>query len=129
MPGYALGIGNVASYMEPFFMRAFDWGEERAARDRSLVDGSPLLVVLGTENDRPEDWIRAGQALARLLLRAASSGVFASYLNQPIKLEELRTRFVSLIRRPGSPQLLFRLGFGDVLRATPRREADAVVVC
>jgi len=39
---------------------------------------APVTAVLVTSGDGEEDWLRAGQALQRLLLRAASQWVFAA---------------------------------------------------
>ncbi len=129
MPGYAHGVKDVASYAGPFFIRTFDWGDGKAAKDRQLAEGSPLLVVLGTEQDTPTAWLHTGQALARLLLRATAAGVSASFLNQPIELEDLRRRLASLIGHPESyPQILLRMGFGPVARPTPRRSVEEVLV-
>jgi hypothetical protein len=129
MPGYAHGVKDLASYAGPFFIRTFDWGDGKAAKDRQLAEGSPLLVVLGTEHDTPTAWLHAGQALARVLLRATAAGVSASFLNQPIELEDLRQRLASLIGHPESyPQILIRMGFGPVARPTPRRSVEEVLV-
>jgi hypothetical protein len=56
MPGYALGIGNVLSFAAPLVVRTFDIGRGKAAEDKQIVTGSPMLAVLGTPTDDPEDW-------------------------------------------------------------------------
>ena len=90
MPGYAFGFEDLASYVGPVVLRTFDLGGGQAAKDRELAARSPVLAVLGTDGDRPADWLRAGLALARVLLRARAEGVAASFLNQPIEVAELR---------------------------------------
>jgi hypothetical protein len=67
-------------------------GKGQAAKDEQLAAGSPVLAVLGTEGDSAVDWLTAGQALSRVLLRAAAEGVSSSFLNQPIEVEALRLR-------------------------------------
>lgn len=128
MPGYALGIGSLASYVGPLVVRSFDWGEGQAARDRQLAEGSPVLVVLGTHADLPSLWFAAGQALARILLRAAVDGVSASFLNQPIELRELRPRVAEVLGTEGHPQLLLRMGYGPSVKPTPRRPVEEVLI-
>jgi hypothetical protein len=88
MPGYAFGLSELTSDYAPVLLRTFDLGNGRAAKDRELATGSPVLAVLGTNGDTPQDWLCAGQALARVLLRARAEGVWASYLNQPIEVAE-----------------------------------------
>lgn len=96
MPGYAFGLGNLASWAGPLVVRTFDWGEGRAARDRELADGAAVLAVLGTGADLPSAWLAAGQALDRVLLRATADGLRASFLNRPIEFPELRSRVAEI---------------------------------
>ncbi len=125
MPGYALGMGPITAVMAPLVVRTFDMGQGRAARNADLVRGSPVLAVLGTDTDEPHDWVRAGQALARVLLLAAAGGVRVSFLNQPVEIPSLRQRLQALAPGSGVPQLVLRLGYGPEGQPTPRRpEAD-----
>lgn len=128
IPGYAMGFGDLMSLAGPVVIRTFDMGNGRAARDRQLAEGSPVIAVLGTEGDVPPDWLAAGQALARVLLRARAEGIFASYLNQPIEVPELRPELASILRVNGFPQLLLRMGYGPESRPTPRRPAEEMTL-
>ena len=73
-------------------------------------------------------WLAAGQALARVLLRAGAENVWASYLNQPIELAELRPELCETIGCGGYPQLLLRMGYGPEVRPTLRRPVTEVQV-
>jgi hypothetical protein len=111
-------------------VRTFDMGNGEAARDRQIADESPALAVLGTPNDTQEDWILAGQALARLLLHACRHNVQASFLNQPVQLPTLRPQLQGLLGNPGFPQVVMRLGYtDDRLPVTPRRPLHEVMDC
>lgn len=129
MPGYAHGItGDIASYIGPFLVRTFDIGRGQAAKDRQLAAGSPVLAVLGTDADRPVDWINAGQAIAEILLRARTEDVWASFMNQPIEVPDLRPRLRDALgRKSGLPQLLVRMGYGSEIKPTPRRQVGDVL--
>jgi nitroreductase len=126
IPGYAFGFGDLMSLAGPFVIRTFDTGKGQAAKDRQLAEGSPVLAVLSTEGETPADWLLAGQALARILLRARAQGVWASFLNQPIEVPELRPRLREAVGEVGFPQLLFRMGYGPEVRPTPRRSVAEV---
>lgn len=128
IPGYAMGIADTATYAGPLILRTFDLGNGQAAKDRDLALGSPALVVLGTEKDDTAAWLATGQALQRILLRARASNVWASYLNQPIEVPELRSRFARVVGHVGHPQLCLRLGYGPEVRPTPRRHVSDVVI-
>jgi hypothetical protein len=127
MPGYAFQVGDLASRVGPLVLRTFDLGASTAARDRALALHSPLLAVLGTTREAPDAWLTAGRALARVLLRATSLGLSASFLNQPIEVAELRLRLASAVNRAGFPQVLLRLGRAPAARPTPRRSLEDVL--
>jgi hypothetical protein len=89
--------------------------------------GEPPLAtaVLMTPGDTPADWLRAGQALDRLLLRAAARWVFASLQSQPIESPRHRRAVRALAGGHGHPQLLLQFGRANTAPATPRRpQAD-----
>lgn len=121
LAGYALGMG-------PFVIRTFDFGKGRAARDRELAAGSPALAVVGIDGDTTVDWLRAGQAIGRVLLRAQADGVSASSLNQPVEVEELRPKLAELTGRAGFPQQLLRMGYGPEIEPAPRRPLQEVLI-
>ncbi len=52
----------------------------------------PQLAVLSTASDEPGDWLRAGQALQRVLLTATRNGLATSLLYQPIELNDMEQR-------------------------------------
>ncbi|HEV8543603.1 MAG TPA: nitroreductase, partial [Verrucomicrobiae bacterium] len=128
IPGYAHGIGNLASEAEAFVVRTFDLGQGRAARDRDIALHSPVLAVLGTEGDSREDWLNAGQALSAILLRARVEDVSASFLNQAVEVPFARARLEALTGTKGAPQILLRLGFGREVKSTPRRPVHEVLL-
>ena len=128
MPGTAFGIGALVSVPFPWVVRTFDWGDGQAAKDRQLAVGSPALVLLGTEADRPDAWLRVGEALALLLLDATTAGLAASFLNQPIEVPDLRPVLARRLGVTGVPQLLLRLGYGIGVPPTPRRDVADVLL-
>jgi hypothetical protein len=127
VPGYGFGFSDVVALTGPFVIRTFDLGNFQAARDRELAEGSPVLAVLTTTGDLPVNWIAAGQALARVLLLARASRVWASFLNQPIEVESLRTQVREALDADGYPQLILRMGYAADVRPTPRRAIEDVM--
>jgi nitroreductase len=128
MPGDARARSDLLASIEPLIVRTFDIGKGVAARDHELAVGSPLLAVLGTDGDDERDWLRAGQALARVLLQATAMGLAASFLNQPIELGDSRSRVCAILEKCGYPQLVLRLGRPTApAAATPRRPLEDVI--
>jgi len=85
--------------------------------------GAPpsATAVLLTPGDRRADWLRAGQALYRLLLHAASQRVFASLHTQPLEDAVTRDLISSQLALPGHPQVLLQLGPATTSSSTARR--------
>jgi hypothetical protein len=127
IPGYAVGVDDLLSYTVPLVVRTFDMGQGQGAKDYELAAGSPVLAVIGTDSDGLRDWVLAGQALARVLLRARAEEIWASFLNQPIEIPQLRPKLAELLGRQGFPQAILRLGFGDNVQPTPRRPVAEVL--
>jgi nitroreductase len=106
-------------------------GRRLAQRDFDLGRGLGLLPaggpppaatgVLITRDDGRADWLRAGQALHRLLAHAAGSWVFASLHSQPLEAEMTRGLIRERLALPGAPQMLLQLGLAHTAHATARR--------
>lgn len=127
LPGYAFGLSDAAALVQPLLARLRNPAPAEAERDRRRVLGTRALLVLSTPGDGKVEWIRAGEALQRVLLRATDAGLFASYFAQPIETPALRRRLAETIGDPGSPQVMLRLGYGLEPRATPRRPVEEVL--
>ncbi len=87
------------------------------------AEGPPpaATAVLVTREDGLADWLRAGQALHRLLAHAADRWVFASLYTQPIEAAAIRALIRSRLALPGAPQMLLQLGLARTTQATARR--------
>lgn len=80
-----------------------------------------MTAVLTTRGDSASDWLRAGVALRRLLLHAATGWVFASLQSQPLESPARRSEVRTLLGLAGQPQMLLELGRASTALATPRR--------
>jgi hypothetical protein len=117
----------VASPMTPLVVRTFDLGTGVAAHDRKIAVGSPVLALLTTDADDQAAWVAAGRALARVLLQLTSSGVDASFLNQPVEVPEIRARLNASFASGRHCQAILRLGYAKPVPATPRRPVTEIV--
>ena len=87
---------------------------------------APVTAVLVAEGENQQSWLRAGQALQRILLRAASHWVFARLQTQPLQSASVRAQIRSSLRATGSPQLLLELGLARTTHPTARRLAEVL---
>ena len=118
--------GPAASYRAEYVQRDFSAPGSTPAQDRPGPD-RPLLVVLCTPTDTMPDHVRAGAALASVLLHATVAGASASYLNQPIEHAATRQLLRDQLWLDGVPQLVLRLGRGGSVTPPPRRSQHELV--
>jgi hypothetical protein len=100
--------------------RDFDLGRGIARLPSGGAPPSAAAILL-TPGDRRADWLRAGQALYRLLLHAASQRIFASLHTQPLEDAVTRALISSRLALPGHPQMLLQLGPATTVSPTARR--------
>jgi len=86
-----------------------------------------VVCLLTTANDRPDDWVNAGQALQRVLLTSATCGVAAALHSQPLELPWLREYICAHWSDGTYPQLLLRLGTVVQATASVRRPPGSVL--
>ena len=107
--------------------RDFDLG-----RGLAMLPGGPdgdevppaATAILLTSGDRRADWLCAGQALQRLLLRAASQWVFARLHTQPVEDPVARDLIRERLTLVSNPQMLLQFGRTDSAASTARRPPD-----
>ena len=107
-------------------LRDFTLGRPPGRASYARFEASPQLAVLSTRFGSQADWLRAGQALQRVLLLATARGLAVGPLTQA-----LETTDAWLVRDPASgiehPQMVLRLGYGRAAAATPRRPVAKVL--
>jgi hypothetical protein len=86
-----------------------------------------LIALITSQSDSPRDWLRAGQALQRVLLYATAHRISAAFHTQPLELPHLRAEVRATIPSGQFPQMLLRLGNATRGRPTPRRSAPTVL--
>jgi hypothetical protein len=126
VPATALVAGPSEAEPGRLPQRDFDLG-----RDLGLLPGGgappAATAVLLTAADRRADWLRAGQALQRLLLHAASAWVFASLYTQPLENPLTRELIRDQLRLRGDPQMLLQFGHAVSTASTPRRPSEDLI--
>jgi nitroreductase len=93
-----------------------------------VPDERPALLILGTESDSPQQWMSAGMALSRVLLKATMLGLRASMLGQVIDLPGTRSQLRRLLHLTGEPQMVLRVGYGPAAQPSSRRPVADVLV-
>jgi hypothetical protein len=91
-------------------------------------EANPTIILLLSAGDDERAWLRAGEALQRVLLTATVRGLAATPLSQLTEIPALRGLLAD--RATGQiVQTVLRVGYPvTAVRATPRRDLDDVIV-
>jgi nitroreductase len=87
----------------------------------------PEILVLATIGDRRSDWVRAGQALQRVLLTATAKGLATTPISQPVEVPAV-WRLLIDPRSGLTVQMVLRVGYGKAAGRTPRRPLTEVLL-
>jgi nitroreductase len=86
------------------------------------------LVVLCTAGDAPADWLRAGEALERVLLEVTRHGYTSSPLTQVTEVPSARAHLRTELGLTGYPHVLLRIGRAEATPSSRRRRLVDVIV-
>lgn len=105
------------------FARSHGWG----LTDGERYGATGVVALLTTETDGRDAWLRAGQGLQHVLLRAAEDDISAAFHTQALEIPELRefarTRFCD----GGHPQMIMRLGVAERETKSIRRPPEEMI--
>lgn len=105
-----------------------DYDQSRGLGIGEAVENAPgVIAVLVTERDVEASWMAAGQALERVLVRAAQHGAYAAIHSQLTEVPALRNELRRELCVSGYPQILLRFGYAPDAGNTPRRIIDEVL--
>ncbi|MFC8431879.1 Acg family FMN-binding oxidoreductase [Streptomyces sp. NPDC057253] len=108
-------------------VRDFAGRRHVTGRPAAAFETTPNLALLGTGHDHPADWLRAGQALERVLLLATRYGLATGLSSHALEERDLR----ELARDPASAMgfvhMVLRLGYGTPGTKSPRRPVTEVL--
>ncbi len=109
------------------FAHGHGWGLPPRG-DEPQVRSAGVVGLLTTSVDHPVDWVRAGQALQRVLLLASSSKVAAALHSQPLELPLLRDFIRAHLSGRAYPQMVLRFGATSEPAVSVRRPVEEVLL-
>ncbi|GIF23369.1 hypothetical protein BJ973_000274 [Actinoplanes tereljensis] len=105
-----------------------DLGElSELPRQTAKFEPYPTVVVLATDGDDRADWLRAGQALQRVLLTATWQDLSTTPISQPVEIPAVR-RLLAAPNARRFAQMVLRVGYGNPAGRTPRRPVSEVLL-
>jgi hypothetical protein len=109
-------------------IRDFDTAGAGALSPETHSSSAQTMVLISTPSDDPLAWLRAGEALERVLLELTAGDWVAGPLTQPIEVALTRTQLRAALTWDAHPQMLLRIGKAAPTARTPRRPRRDVVV-
>jgi hypothetical protein len=126
--GVPVSAYPVAPVTQPDDLAPRDYDQGRGQGVGEAVDNAPgVIAVLVTDGDQQRDWLRAGQALERVLVDAARHSAYAALHSQLCEVASLRAELRRELCTSGYPQILMRFGYAPDVSQTPRRPVNAVL--
>ena len=109
-------------------MRDFDTHGKGALPAFTHSSKDQTLALLCTNGDSPAEWLRAGEALERVLLEITRHGYSASPLTQVTEVPTTRAQLRRELHLVGYPHLLLRIGRAPIVPSSRRRRLVDVLV-
>ncbi|HEV7204190.1 MAG TPA: hypothetical protein VGN18_06235 [Jatrophihabitans sp.] len=109
-------------------IRDFDTRGTGGLPVRTHSSRQQTLLILCTDGDSPADWLRAGEALERILLEITRHGYAASPLTQVTEVPSARARLRQELGMGGYPHILLRVGRAPMTPGSRRRRLVDVLV-
>jgi len=109
-------------------LRDFDTHGKGALPAATRSSKDQTLVLLCTTGDSPAEWLRAGEALERVLLEVTRHGYSASPLTQVTEVPSARAQLRSELSLFGYPHVMLRIGRAPATAASRRRRLVDVLI-
>jgi hypothetical protein len=108
-------------------IRDFDTRGTGGLPPRTRSSMKQTMVLLCTDSDTPAGWLRAGEALERVLLEITRHGLSASLLTQVTEVPSTRAELRQELQLAAHPHVLLRIGRAPITPASRRRRLVEVL--
>ncbi len=108
-------------------LRDFDTHGAGWLPTRTRSSMSQALLLLTTAGDTARDWLRAGEALERVLLEVTARGYAASPFTSLIEVARTRAELIDELGLQAFPHVLVRVGRAPAAEPTRRRRLGDVL--
>lgn len=129
IPGYALKIPFLLSFIIPTTVRFFNLGGLLAKLNYKSLSSAPLITVISARENNLVVWLKTGRLAERLLLEFTAAGLKTSIFVAAIEMGDLHKNLQEILSTDFIPQFLFAAGFmkGNQ-RPTPRFSAEDKII-
>lgn len=126
-PDLSLVVDRIPAYLQTLLLTAVIFGGQEEPGWRGLSSLNHCLLVLGTARSTRSAWLRAGEALQRILLEATRLNFVVSLASQVTEVPSTRDRLRKELGLEFHPLLLMRIGRTAPTPASQRRDLTVIV--
>lgn len=124
-----LNLYKIAVNLKYFLMKDSPELEEKASREKRYAEKAAAIVVVESEADGIENWIKSGEGYEELALKLTSMGLSHGFFNTIIELKTQREKLARMCGTKGRPQMILRVGYAVAKpEKSPRREVKEVLI-
>src|SRR3989344_4222807 len=125
IPGYALRLPLMASFLFPFLVRFKDIGNRLGELNARSIRSAHVACVIGTKENTHYSWLITGRLAERFMLECTAKGMVTSIFVAAIEIWGFTNNIRELIGTDFSPQFLFCMGYmANPSRPTPRYSVE-----
>jgi hypothetical protein len=125
----ASGSPGVPRWLGSRFLRSRFASRKQIATDLKRVQSSAGIAIFASDHNEKAGWIDVGRSYQRFALQATALGIRNAFINQPVEVAGIRSKFASWLglghRRP---DLVVRFGYGPQMPPSLRRPLDDIIV-
>lgn len=129
IPGYALKMPLLISFILPKLVRWFNIGNFLAQKNYLSLSSAPLITIITSKDENPNAWLKIGRLAERLMLEFQNVGWQTSIFVAAIEMGNLSKQVQSILAIDSKPQFLFAVGKIDKLhKQTPRHSLERKII-
>ncbi len=129
MPMFGFGMPTPLSLIAPFVLWRFNMNRLSQKQDEKLLkEHTPMMIVISTQDDDPQSWMRAGQIYEHIALEAEKRGIKTAPMAAAIQIASFYKDLQKVLDCSLRPQIFFRVGYAAKLTAhSPRMSPEDVM--
>jgi len=129
LPGFALKMPFLLSFIIPTLVRYKDIGPVLAGKNFDSINSAPLLLAITSNENNPLTWLKTGRLAERLMLEFNSKRLNTSIFVASVEMGDLYKQVQEVVGTKEIPQFLFAAGKIDSLhKFTPRHELNKKII-
>lgn len=124
IPGYALKMPLIISFIFPLLIRFFNLGKRLGYLNYISVRSAPASVLISSKENSPLIWVKVGQIAERIMVYLANENIRSSTFVSAIEMG-LSEKLKNIFNTDYEPQFHFCLGYmNNSFKFTPRHKVE-----